>query len=106
MARPKSMGDFTNLLDPSYEPLAGHHPEKDRPRKKASISLAAGLIMNSEIQSPKSMIASPRRDRKTEGSRDSGATEGLFYAYAQTVCVHMSKYLLVDESANKSRHLE
>lgn len=85
MARPKSMPDFASLLDPSYEPLADRHPEKDRPRKKASISLAAGLIMAAETQSPKSLVASPRRGSKEDANTEAESSEGLFYAYAQKV---------------------
>lgn len=90
MSRPKSMSDFTNLFDTTYTPLAGY-AERDRRRKKPSISLAAGLIMNgngaSETQSP----ASPRKSTTTSSPQqpnignESGWSEGLFYAYAQKV---------------------
>lgn len=81
MARPKSMPDFTSLLDASYSPLAGIS-EKERPRKKPSISLAAGLIMASETQSPKSL---PHTPQQSNGTDREGWNEGLFYAYAQKV---------------------
>lgn len=74
MARPKSMPDFSALLDAST-PLSG----KDQPRKKPSISLAAGLIMASE--SPKSMPNTPQHPQAKAGEW----SDNLFYAYAQKV---------------------
>ena len=79
MARPKSMPDFASLLDASYTPVP---PEKERYRKKPSISLAAGLIMASETQSPRSYPHTPQQAQQQE---QDGWSEGLFYAYAQKV---------------------
>ncbi|KAF2649256.1 hypothetical protein K491DRAFT_669299 [Lophiostoma macrostomum CBS 122681] len=79
MSRPKSMSDFASLLDASYTPVAF---EKDRPRKKPSISLAAGLIM-AEMQSPKTLPHTPQQTQQQQ--EQDGWSEGLFYAYAQKV---------------------
>lgn len=84
MARPKSMSDFSALLDAST-PI----PPSERPRKKPSISLAAGLIMASE--SPRT-IESMSQHLNSNGYPPGGGrgNEGvgngnLFYAYAQKV---------------------
>ncbi|KAF1976719.1 hypothetical protein BU23DRAFT_551198 [Bimuria novae-zelandiae CBS 107.79] len=67
-SRPKSMTDFQSLLDASA-------PPNGQPRKKASISLAQGLMMTSE---------SPRSYSIPDVSSASGPwSENLFYAYAQ-----------------------
>lgn len=84
MSRPKSMSDFASLLDTSYQPLAGIS-EKQRPRKKGSISLATGLIMASDMQSRRDSVMSPRA---VNVANESGYSEALFYAYAQKVCIH------------------
>ncbi|KAF2737397.1 hypothetical protein EJ04DRAFT_510291 [Polyplosphaeria fusca] len=76
MARPKSMPDFSALLDASTPLTAREHA-----RKKPSISLAAGLIMNS-TESPKNFSNSPVRMRQ-DGEGE--LSENLFYAYAQKV---------------------
>lgn len=87
-SRPKSMSDFAALLDAST-PI--HSSE--RPRKKPSISLAAGLIMNSE--SPRTLESMSQHMNggglAPGGSRSSeGASNGnLFYAYAQKVYTYV-----------------
>ncbi|ORX93933.1 hypothetical protein BCR34DRAFT_580269 [Clohesyomyces aquaticus] len=83
MARPKSMPDFSHLLfDASGMPIPHEGRERDhsRPRKKPSISLAAGLIMASD--SPKSI---PNTPQHTQGAHEGGYSNTLFYAYAQKV---------------------
>ncbi|KAH7130079.1 hypothetical protein B0J11DRAFT_243742 [Dendryphion nanum] len=96
MSRPKSMSDFTALLDASMPPpMHPYDKGKEHPRKKPSISLAAGLIMASaETQSPRSFVntSSSSTTTMTTTSQDSNRKEtntvdwsdGLFYAYAQT----------------------
>jgi hypothetical protein len=74
------MSDFASLLDASYHPVS---PEKERPRKKPSISLAAGLIMASETQSPRSLPLTPQQTQQQQ--EQDGWSQGLFYAYAQKV---------------------
>lgn len=84
MSRPKSMPDFSALLDAST-PLT----TREQPRKKPSISLAAGLIMASE--SPKSVPNTPQlAQRKSAGDW----SDNLFYAYAQKVYTPVSDPLL------------
>ncbi|KAF2475577.1 uncharacterized protein BDR25DRAFT_254606, partial [Lindgomyces ingoldianus] len=78
MARPKSMPDFSHLLLADASTPSPHVPEKERPRKKPSISLAAGLIMASE--SPRSV---PNTPQQTQGKNDATCSDNLFYAYAQ-----------------------
>lgn len=85
MARPKSMTDFSNLIDPSYS-----LSRRERPRKKSSISLAAGLIMASEAQSPKSAVLLPSQ---VNGAQERTNSEGLFYAYIQKVLRMFSFHL-------------
>lgn len=105
ISRPQSMPDFATLLDsslPLFEQTASSHFEKrihsrrqtsperraQKARKKPSISLAAGLMMN--IESPlatgsispcKRSQSRPAEDKSVEVDAD--AT--LFYAYAQRV---------------------
>ena len=102
--RPKSMPDFSALMDASM-PLfdsktrarRGTSPERNSPergeraaghsRKKPSMSLAQGLIINGELHPPRS----PYRQTHSRGSQDSGTDgvdgggESLFYAYALKV---------------------
>ncbi|KAF2748266.1 hypothetical protein M011DRAFT_466679 [Sporormia fimetaria CBS 119925] len=86
MSRPKSMSDFQSLFDASYPPLATI-PERERPRKRASISLATGLkMLSSETQSPKSMEPVSRATNGVNGvSENASYSDSLFYAYAQRV---------------------
>ncbi|XPS95775.1 hypothetical protein M3J09_005057 [Ascochyta lentis] len=104
--RPKSMPDFSALMDasmPLFESKTNarrstsperRSPERTSPergeraarhsRKKPSMSLAQGLIINGELHPPKS----PYRQTHSRGSDDgvlNGADNGeesLFYAYA------------------------
>ncbi|KAF2998216.1 hypothetical protein E8E13_005229 [Curvularia kusanoi] len=104
--RPKSMTDFTALMDasmPLFEsktnPRRSTSPEKNSldkrsperaertagaSRKKPSMSLAQGLIINGELHPPKS----PYRQTHSRGSQDDSVAgaevgeESLFYAYA------------------------
>ncbi|CAI6342484.1 unnamed protein product [Periconia digitata] len=80
MARPKSMPDFAALLDSSKTV-----PWKEHPRKKPSISLAAGLIMATD--SPTKNAYAPgvptRKDSNSNEPQD--WSDNLFYAYAQKV---------------------
>ena len=76
MSRPMSMPDFSALLDAST-PL---HNRRELPRKKPSISLAAGLIMATE--SPKSFPNTPQPPLSKIAPDWS---DNLFYAYAQKV---------------------
>ncbi|OAL57204.1 hypothetical protein IQ07DRAFT_30302 [Pyrenochaeta sp. DS3sAY3a] len=95
MSRPKSMPDFTVLMDastPIFEKRIHNRrstsPERklEHLRKKPSISLAAGLIMNSESPKTTGPIPSPRkqsRERTIEEEVDGqDDQDGLFYAYA------------------------
>lgn len=102
--RPKSMTDFTALMDasmPLFENKTNARrstsPERKSPergeraaghsRKKPSMSLAQGLIINGEMHPPKS----PYRQTHSRGSQDGGTNavdngeESLFYAYALKV---------------------
>ncbi|KAF2707844.1 hypothetical protein K504DRAFT_446940 [Pleomassaria siparia CBS 279.74] len=83
MARPKSMSDFSQLLD-QHTPL-GKGYGVERPRKKPSISLAAGLIMNadSNTHTPRSIPPTPQIALSPPRSDVGGYSENLFYAYAQ-----------------------
>ncbi|KAF2267204.1 hypothetical protein CC78DRAFT_577401 [Lojkania enalia] len=77
MARPKSMPNFESVLDVS-RPVSLTHPRSRSPdksllRKKPSISLAAGLIMNND----------PPRSPTKQHIDGREWCEGLFYAYAQ-----------------------
>ncbi|KAF2186367.1 hypothetical protein K469DRAFT_631222, partial [Zopfia rhizophila CBS 207.26] len=93
MARPKSMPDFSYLLASTPSPLL---PEKERPRKKPSISLAAGLIMAAE--SPKSIPNTPQRAQQ---NHKGGYSDNLFYAYAQKSDYAQSPpYILTFSSAS------
>ncbi|KAI8931097.1 hypothetical protein NX059_012108 [Plenodomus lindquistii] len=96
MSRPQSMPDFAALLDTSASMFEKriHSRRQTSPerknvhlRKKPSISLAAGLIMNND--GPRSMPppASPVKPRSREGptlasSDDHQEGGDLFYAYA------------------------
>lgn len=72
MSRPKSMTDFSNLLTSSQQSIL------EKPRKKPSISLAAGLIMAAE--SPKSIPNTP-----SQSHGGGGISDNLFYAYGRRV---------------------
>lgn len=72
-----SMPDFSTLLDASA-PL---HSRREPPRKKPSISLAAGLIM-ATTDSPKSLPMTPQQQL---GNMGPDWSDNLFYAYAQKV---------------------
>lgn len=114
--RPKSMTDFSNLMDASM-PLFDtktnarrstsperRSPERKSPergeraaghsRKKPSMSLAQGLIINGELHPPKS----PYRQTHSRGSQDGGSNgadngeESLFYAYALKVSCAISNH--------------
>ncbi|KAJ8105149.1 hypothetical protein OPT61_g10352 [Boeremia exigua] len=116
--RPKSMTDFTALMDASM-PLfesktnarrsmspGGKSPERRSPergdrapghsRKKPSMSLAQGLIINGELHPPRS----PYRQTHSRGSQDDAdmsniGEESLFYAYAlKSDYAHSPPYLL------------
>ncbi|KAL5115829.1 hypothetical protein ACEQ8H_006324 [Pleosporales sp. CAS-2024a] len=93
MSRPKSMPDFSALLDastPLFEARAQNRRQTSPvrglgyPRKKqVSISLAAGLIMN-DNQKNAASLDSPRK-QSLEGTieEDQDASDGtLFHAYA------------------------
>ncbi|KAF2133893.1 hypothetical protein P153DRAFT_362933 [Dothidotthia symphoricarpi CBS 119687] len=103
MSRPQSLPDFSDLMDPSMplfepnrQPRRQTSPERATlmgraagRRKQPSMSLAAGLIMNSE--GPNGPLKSPRKKTtengspKMERSVKEEETEGggtLFYAYA------------------------
>lgn len=113
--RPKSMTDFSALMDasmPLFETRTNAtrsaSPERRSPergervtghsRKKQSMSLAQGLIINGELNPPKS----PYRQTYSRGSQDGGTNgvdngeESLFYAYALKVCLlpHLSNRML------------
>lgn len=75
------MSDFSSLLD-QHTPL-GKGYGVERPRKKPSISLAAGLIMNSDTNTPRSMPATPQYANSPPRHDGRGYSENLFYAYAQ-----------------------
>lgn len=79
------MSDFSQLLD-LHTPL-GKGYGVERPRKKPSISLAAGLIMNSDMNThtPRSMPPTPQDSRSPPRHDARGYSENLFYAYAQKV---------------------
>jgi hypothetical protein len=97
MSRPKSMPDFSALLDastPLFEARAQNRRQtspvrgQGYPRKKVSISLAAGLIMNG-TDNPKNAGAldSPYK-QSLDGTQeeDQHVSEGaLFHAYALKV---------------------
>lgn len=103
--RPKSMTDFSALMDASM-PLFGskiqarrstspkrqerRSPERaaGHSRKKPSMSLAQGLIINGELNAPKSpyrQTHSLGEDQGQSNGVDAGE-ESLFYAYALKVC--------------------
>jgi hypothetical protein len=95
MSRPMSMPDFSALLDtttPLYEARTQNRRQtspvrgQGHPRKKASISLAAGLMMNTD--NPKSgSLDSPYKqslDGTTE-EEEPVSEGGLFHAYALKV---------------------
>jgi hypothetical protein len=105
MSRPQSMPDFSALMDSSrslFEQTTSSNFEKrihsrrqtsperraQQTRKKPSISLAAGLMMNTDTPlatgylSPRKRSESrPAEDRKAEVDE----SDTLFYAYAQRV---------------------
>ncbi|KAF2119779.1 hypothetical protein BDV96DRAFT_568197 [Lophiotrema nucula] len=98
-SRPKSMSDFAALLDAST-PL--HHPS-ERMRKKPSISLAAGLIMNHESQNgtPRSLPDTPHLLNGRMGGAGGEGQESLFFAYAQKADYAQSPpYVLTFASAS------
>jgi hypothetical protein len=72
-----SMPDFSALLDASA-PL---HSRRELPRKKPSISLAAGLIM-ATTESPRSQPITPQPPLSKIAPDWS---DNLYYAYAQKV---------------------
>jgi hypothetical protein len=89
------MPDFSALLDTST-PLFEAHAQNRRqtspvrgqgyPRKKVSISLAAGLIMNSE--NPKNGSLDSPMKQSLDGTREEeelGSDGALFHAYALKV---------------------
>jgi hypothetical protein len=94
MSRPRSMPDVSALLDtntPLYEARAQNRRQtspvrgQGHPRKKASISLAAGLMMNTEPKS--ATFDSPYKqslDSTTE-EEEKMSEGGLFHAYALKV---------------------
>ncbi|KAF1917782.1 hypothetical protein BDU57DRAFT_586394 [Ampelomyces quisqualis] len=88
MSRPKSMPDFSALLD-SSTPLFNAHAQNRRqaspvrghgnPRKKVSISLAAGLIMNSDnakitpaLDTPLKQSLEGRKEEEEERASERG----------------------------------
>ena len=77
MSRPMSMPDFSALLDAST-PLQSR---REQPRKKPSISLAAGLIM-ATTESPRTQPNTPLPPLSKIAPDWS---DNLFYAYAQKV---------------------
>ena len=98
MSRPKSMPDFTALMDasaPVFEKRIHSRrdtsPERriDHARKRQSFSLATELIMKSEM--PRSLLppGSPRkrsRERWEDGGKKGHDEPGnMFYAYAMKV---------------------
>ncbi|KAF1849202.1 uncharacterized protein K460DRAFT_330936 [Cucurbitaria berberidis CBS 394.84] len=94
MSRPKSMPDFTALMDastPLFEKRIHNRrqtsPErKAHPRKNPSISLAAGLIMNAETPKSTGPLSSPTRQSRErvveEGPEEQDDGGIMFYAYA------------------------
>lgn len=93
------MPDFTALMDASTSKFEKRihsrrqtSPERraDHLRKKPSVSLAAGLIMNNETPRSTRPLPSPLKQNRdetvTEGSEDYEECANLFYAYALRVC--------------------
>jgi len=93
MSRPKSMPDFSALMDvstPLFEARAQNRRQtspvrgQGYPRKKLSISLAAGLIMNTDSPKGTGPPGSPLKqslDGTKEEPLDVNA-DSLFHAYA------------------------
>ncbi|KAF9729416.1 hypothetical protein PMIN06_005868 [Paraphaeosphaeria minitans] len=81
-ARPKSMSDFQSLSDAST-PLNALNALNGQglPRKKPSISLAAGLMMTTE--SPRNFSRPTTPATAHAAAAGSPWSENLFYAYAQ-----------------------
>lgn len=75
-SRPKSMTDFQSLLDAST-PVNGQGYQ----RKKPSISLAQGLMMDS----PRTLSIPDAPPMARPSSANGPWSENLFYAYAQKV---------------------
>jgi hypothetical protein len=96
MSRPRSMPDVSALLDtttPLYEARAQNRRQtspvrgQGYPRKKASISLAAGLMMNTD-GGPKtgSLDSTYKQSLDSTTEEEEQMSEGnLFYAYALKV---------------------
>ncbi|KAH8711813.1 hypothetical protein GQ44DRAFT_626452 [Phaeosphaeriaceae sp. PMI808] len=94
MSRPKSMPDFSALVDsstPLFEARAQNRRQtspvrgQGHPRKKLSISLAAGLIMNSDGPKGIESLDSPKKqslDGTKEEEEDDVNETSLFHAYA------------------------
>ncbi|EAT91005.2 hypothetical protein SNOG_01356 [Parastagonospora nodorum SN15] len=95
VSRPKSMPDFSALLDastPLFEARAQNRRQtspvrgQGYPRKKVSISLAAGLIMN-ENQKNAGALDSPYKQSLdgTQEEEQDVSEDALFHAYALKV---------------------
>jgi hypothetical protein len=93
MSRPKSMPDFSVLMDastPLFEARAQNRRQtspvrgQGYPRKKLSISLAAGLIMNTDTPKHTATIGSePRQSLDGTPEEEPEVSEdNLFHAYA------------------------
>ncbi|KAF2832714.1 hypothetical protein CC86DRAFT_93258 [Ophiobolus disseminans] len=91
MSRPKSMPDFSALMDastPLFEARAQNRRQtspvrgQGYPRKKLSISLAAGLIMNTDSPKVTGVPGSPRKSLDGMKEEPEDVSEGsLFHAY-------------------------
>ncbi len=115
MSRPKSMPDFTALMDasaPIFEKRIHTRralsPERraEQPRKRQSFSLATGLIMKADLPKNMGPVSSPRKlsqERKPEEPNKGPDEPGnLFYAYALRVCnIHSNGDFLLS-SCNES----
>lgn len=114
MSRPQSLPDFASLLDSSTSPFEKriHSRRQTSPqrrdvhlRKKPSVSLATGLIMNNDsariMPPPGSPIKPQNRDGLVrEGPEEHNEEESLFYAYAlRSDCPSLPPYILTFASA-------
>jgi hypothetical protein len=102
MSLPKSMPDFSALLDastPLFEARAQNRRQtspvrgQGYPRKKVSISLAAGLIMNTDNPKNTGSLDSPMKQSldDTREEEELGSDGALFHAYALKVGISKLK---------------
>ncbi|KAH9878039.1 hypothetical protein J1614_003256 [Plenodomus biglobosus] len=114
MSRPLSLPDFASLLDSSTSPFEKriHSRRQTSPqrrdvhlRKKPSVSLATGLIMNNDNARIMPPPGSPIKPRSRDGLVHEGTEEhnedgNLFYAYAlRSDCPSSPPYILTFASA-------